>query len=78
MAGEVKADDGFFFGEFFRFAPHGRVDELHRLDGVFHHVKQPALIGVGGFLVGVVHGKVDVCQEHGAVGFDTVERAAAD
>ena len=28
-------------------------------------------------MVGVVHGEVDVCQEHGAVGFDAVERAAA-
>ena len=77
MAGEVEADDGFFFGEFFRFAPHRRVDELHRLDSIFHHVKQSTLIGVSGFLVGVVHGEVDVCQEHGAVGFDAVERAAA-
>ena len=77
VAGQVKADDGFFFGEFFRFAPHGRVDELHRFNGVFHHVEKSALIDVGGFLVGVAHGKVDVRQEHGAVGLDAVERAAA-
>ena len=77
VAGKVKAEHLFFFGELFRFTPFGRIGKLHRLDGVFHHVKQAALVGIGRFLFGVAHGQIDVGQKHGAIGVDAVKRAAA-
>ena len=78
MPAQIKTNGLLFFGELGGFVPRLNVLQRHVCQRVFHHVKQAALVGVVGFLLGLGKRKVNIAQQHGAVGLYAVKRAAAN
>ena len=60
MPAQIKTNGLFFFGELGGFVPRLNVLQRHICQRVFHHIKQAALVGVVGFLLGLGDGKVYV------------------
>ena len=78
MPAQIKTNGLLFFGELGGFVPRLNVLQRHICQRIFHHIKQAALVGVVGFLLGLGDGKVNIAQQHGAVGLYAVKRAAAN
>ena len=78
VAAQIKSDGGFFFGQLHGFAPSGCRLHLDVVNHIVQHIEQAALVCRLVFLLGVLQRQIHIGQQHGAVGFERVECAAAN